>query len=160
MKINFNRDLSEGKKAEVIVRDVLLAHGYYVEDVRDLKSYQVRSIDYVAIHDQQIQSIEVKDDTKGYLTQNFIIEMEAANGRPGWFPKCQATRLFIVSREERLIFSICMKDLKAFMKENGEALREVFIYDQNEDGTSERFSCRLVSRNLLKQHCDIKEISY
>lgn len=93
--------------------EYLTRNGYYIEDVRHLKNYQVRSVDYVALADQQAYTIEVKDDARGHQTGNFIIELEAGNGRSGWFKKCVATTLAIVSKAERTIFMVSMFELSS-----------------------------------------------
>ncbi len=115
MKKNFYHDVKAAEESEVIVVEYLTQNGYYVEDVRHLKNYQVRSVDYVALADQQAYTIEVKDDQRGHQTGNFIIELESGSGKPGWFKKCVATTLAIVSKAERTIFMLSMVELKQYM---------------------------------------------
>lgn len=160
MKKNFNKDVKAAEESEVIVVEYLSKNGYYVEDVRHLKNYQVRSIDYVALADQQAFTIEVKDDTKGHQTGNFIIELEAGNGKPGWFKKCQATTLAIVSKAERTIFMLSMYELKQFLKQHQTHLKRVTIRDYNEDGSYEAFQCVLIPREFYSKYFTIAKISF
>lgn len=160
MKKNFHRDVKAAEESEVIVVEYLTQNGYYVEDVRHLKNYQVRSVDYVALADQQAYTIEVKDDQRGHQTGNFIIELEAGDGRPGWFKKCQATTLAIVSRSERTIFMLSMFELKQFLKKHQHYLKKVTIQDYNQDGSYEAFKCVLIPRDLYSRYFTIAKIPY
>ena len=161
MKKIFYKDVKAAEESEVIVVDYLIKNGYYVEDVRHLKNYQVRSIDYVALADQQVYTVEVKDDQRGHETGNFIIELEAGNGRrPGWFKKCQATTLAIVSQQERIIYLLSMYELKQFIKKNKSNLREVEIKDYNDDGSYEAFKCVLISRADYAMKNSVIKINY
>lgn len=160
MKKNFYHDVKAAEESEIIVVEYLNSNGYYVEDVRHVKNYQVRSIDYVALADQQAYTIEVKDDARGHETGNFIIELEAGNGRPGWFKKCQATTLAIVSKTERTIFMLSMYELKQYIKKHRRHLREVMIRDYNEDGSFESFKCVLIPRSLYEKSNTVSRINY
>lgn len=160
MKKNFYKDVKSAEKSEVIVVEYLTRNGYYVEDVRHLKNYQVRSIDYVALANQQAYTIEVKDDQRGHQTGNFIIELEAGDGKPGWFKKCHATTLAIVSQEERTIFMLSMYELKQYIKKHRKRLREVIIKDYNSDGTYEPFKCVLISRQEYEKTNSVSRINY
>lgn len=160
MKKNFYNDLIAAQQSEQIVVNYLSGFGYYVEDVRHLKNYQVRSIDFVAIRDQQVLTVEVKDDTKGCHTQNFIIELESENGKPGWFKKCQATTLAIVSQPERTIFLLSMVQLKNYLNENENKLKHVTIRDYNTDGSYEAFDCVLVPRGVYESINQVIRLTY
>ena len=160
MKKNFYKDVKEAEVSEGIVVDYLSRQGYYVEDVRHLKNYQTRSIDYVALAEQQVFTIEVKDDQKGHATGNFIIELTAGNGRPGWFKKCQATTLAIVSKHERIIFLLSMYELKRYLNKHQNHLKHVTIRDFNEDGTFEAFDCVLIPRQMYERSNSVIKISY
>ena len=160
MKKNFYNDVKAAEESEGIVVNLLLQSGYYVEDVRHLKNYQVRSIDYVALGNQQVFTIEVKDDQRGHATGNFIIELEAGGGRPGWFRKCQATTLAIVSKAERLIFLLSMTELKQFISMYENQLQCVTIRDYNTNNTYESFRCLLIPRDFYQQYYSITKICF
>lgn len=160
LKKNFYQDLYNAQTSEVIVVDYLTRNGYYVEDVRHLKNYQVRSIDYVALANQQAFTIEVKDDARGHETGNFIIELEAGDGKPGWFKKCQATTLAIVSQQERLIYLLSMRELKQYIRRHRSKLREVTVRDYNEDGSYESFKCVLINRAEYERQGSVIKIDY
>ena len=160
MKKNFYHDVKAAEESEVIVVEYLTKNGYYVEDVRHLKNYQVRSVDYVALADQEAYTIEVKDDQRGHQTGNFIIELEGGSGKPGWFKKCVATTLAIVSKAERTIFMLSMYELKQYIKKHRRHLREVVIRDYNTDGSYEAFKCVLIPRQEYEKTNSVARIPY
>lgn len=123
MLTNFNRDLEDGREAELIALEVLKDYdsSWILEDVADVKECRYKG-DIKITHKPtgKVQYIEVKNDKRIAETQNILCEEENyikdSNSYIKGNMSCKGDYYAIVSQSERKIYLLDYKVLRQIYK--------------------------------------------
>lgn len=139
----FQAKLNEGAKAEDIVYRFLGTHKQVasVEDVRDIKAWQQKDVDYrVRLHGGQFMNVEAKSDVWIGKSGNLLLEIANVyfTGervvRPGWAFFSQATWLLMWCPTNQRLYSLTMNALhtgfQSYIKAAGKNLRLSISYSE------------------------------
>ena len=110
----FEESLTAGKSGERLFAAALMKRGHSVEDLSNIREYQLKDIDFRISKNNQTTTVEVKNDKASEYTGNVFIEIRNCNNRSrnydGWANYCEADyiafvqpqskRAHIVDREE------------------------------------------------------------
>ena len=99
-QINYkeNKNMSNGRKGELLFKQIMENKGYTVLDVTENKDYQFIDVDFLVTSPTgEKRAIEVKWDYKIHKTKNMFLELANKNsiqwGCEGWWLHCKADYL-------------------------------------------------------------------
>jgi len=129
---NYQEKLAEGAAAEDIARRFLAAHRAVarVEDVRAVKAWQVRDVDYIAhLTTGQRMNVEVKSDRWIGTTGNMLVEVcnvhfageRGRAVRAGWTFFTQAAWLLLWCPTNERLYSLTTRALHEGLKRSAQS---------------------------------------
>ena len=129
---NFKEALAAGHVGEAIAAQCLSAIGYDVIDGSNDESYFSKDIDLLAGD----MTIEVKADSRMNKTGNAVIETvsNVATGKKGWIYYTQATHIFFVDVNQKIVHCVRTAELKELYNRNKRNLKKVRT-SQMDNGT-------------------------
>lgn len=96
----FENSLSVGKQGESLFTAALMKRGHSVEDLSNIREYQLKDIDFRISKNNQTTTVEVKNDKASEYTGNVFVEISNRNNRSrngeGWANYCEADYIAFV----------------------------------------------------------------
>ena len=134
---NFKRDLKTGERGEEIVVKYLesLDDVEFIQDVRDVKGYQIHDIDFVVYTKKsKVIPIEVKSDTMAHRTGNIAYEVFSHKrlGTKGCLEKTKAKTVYYYLICTGELYSIDVKKLRDHVHINYKDKRLIAMGDNAE----------------------------
>lgn len=148
-----------GNKGEELFKDAMQARGHKVFDVRDIKEYQKKDIDYLVQkrNTNKKYSFEIKSDSRMWETGNFVVEKwENLNKSKGWFYKCKARFLVICDVEREILYMFKFSLLRDYVAEYGDELRLITYREQSYDNSNNYCTRQywLVNMDKFIKYCE------
>lgn len=113
--ITFLGEMKKGQVGEKLFIDFLNSHNFNFDDLRHLKKFQEKDIDFLV----EGKYFEVKTDYKIGNTGNVVVEL--LNIRDGfrctgWFYKTKADNLVIIDPIDRKGYRLRMEELREYLR--------------------------------------------
>jgi Holliday junction resolvase-like predicted endonuclease len=120
---DFQKDLADGKRGEMLVSAALSARGHKITDLSDNWEYRRKDIDLLLDNGKQQTTLEIKNDIKSETTGNIFIETyneyNQSHSKQGWFFYCQACFLCFLQEQSKTAHIVSFDDLRQSIKANG-----------------------------------------
>ena len=127
--------MNNGKQGEQLFYQIMRGRNYTVEDVREIRKYQLRDTDFILTSPTTgtVKTFEVKWDEKLNSTGNIFIEMinPRSHNLDGWFEFIEADYLAYGDAISQKFYIINVEWLKSYFVEKK---RRLFEYKKCNDG--------------------------
>lgn len=111
----FEESLTAGKSGESLFAAALIKRGHSVEDLSNIREYQLKDIDFRISKNNQTTTVEVKNDKASEYTGNVFIEIRNRNNRSrnydGWANYCEADYIAFVQPQSKCAHIVDREEL-------------------------------------------------
>lgn len=111
----FEESLTAGKSGERLFAAALMKRGHSVEDLSNIREYQLKDIDFRISKNNQTTTVEVKNDKASEYTGNVFVEISNRNNRSrnydGWANYCEADYIAFVQEQNKVAHIVEREEL-------------------------------------------------
>lgn len=137
MNYSFETANSIGKKGECAINIFLTSQGMAVEDVSKKKEYQKKDIDFLVKTSDYEFSVDIKTDTKAFITGNFAVELISNTNKDfykeGYLKTSEATYFCFFTPQDQVAYFVKVSELRELYKRKSGFFRHLYT-TQNEFG--------------------------